>query len=138
MSAVATDDRFTALRALAVEAMRQAYAPYSKFPVGAALLTDAGETFVGCNVENASYPAGLCAERVALGAAVAAGHRKFVAIAIGSEAAAPAPPCGICRQALAEFGLDLIVESAAPAGPVMRWSLAELLPHPFTPSSLHS
>ena len=113
MSAVATDDRLTALRAQAVEAMRQAYAPYSKFRVGAALLTDAGETFVGCNVENASYPAGLCAERVALGAAVAAGHRKFVAIAICSEA-------------------------AAPAGPVMRWSLAELLPHPFTPSSLHS
>ena len=126
------------MRAEAAKAMRQAYAPYSKFRVGAALLTDAGETFVGCNVENASYPAGLCAERVALGAAVAAGHRKFVAIAICSEAAAPAPPCGICRQALAEFGLDLIVESAAPDGPVMRWSLAELLPHPFTPSSLHS
>lgn len=118
--------------------MRQAYAPYSKFRVGAALLTDAGETFVGCNVENASYPAGLCAERVALGAAVAAGHRKFSAISISSEAVSPAPPCGICRQALAEFGLDLIVESAAPDGPVMRWSLAELLPHPFTPSSLHS
>lgn len=138
MSAVAIDDRLTSLRAQAAKAMRQAYAPYSKFRVGAALLTDAGETFVGCNVENASYPAGLCAERVALGAAVAAGHRKFSAISISSEAVSPAPPCGICRQALAEFGLDLIVESAAPDGPVMRWSLAELLPHPFTPSSLHS
>lgn len=118
--------------------MRRAYAPYSNFRVGAALLADAGEVFLGCNVENASYPAGLCAERVALGAAVAAGHRKFTAIAICSEGATPAPPCGICRQALAEFGLDLVVESSAPAGPVTRWSLAELLPHPFTPSSLHS
>ena len=98
MNAVATDDRFTALRTQATEAMRRAYAPYSKFRVGAALLTDAGETFVGCNVENASYPAGLCAERVALGAAVAAGHRKFMAIAISSEAAAPAPPCRGCRS----------------------------------------
>lgn len=129
----------TALEGLGLQArdaMRRAYAPYSKFRVGAALLCDDGTVVSGCNVENASYPAGTCAERVALGTAVARGHRRFRAIAIASDAPAPTPPCGICRQALAEFGLDLEVISLAADESTARWSLAELLPHPFTPSSL--
>lgn len=137
MSAAALEARLTSLQSEAAEALTRAYAPYSRFRVGAALLTESGDIIVGCNVENASYPAGTCAERVALGAAVAAGHRKFSALAICSEAPSPTPPCGICRQALAEFGLDVVVVSSTLAGPVMRWTLDELLPHPFTPSSLH-
>lgn len=137
MSAAALEARLTSLQSEAAEALTRAYAPYSRFRVGAALLTESGDIIVGCNVENASYPAGTCAERVALGAAVVAGHRKFSALAICSEAPSPTPPCGICRQALAEFGLDVVVVSATLAGPVMRWTLDELLPHPFTPSSLH-
>jgi cytidine deaminase len=136
--AVALDASLPALREGAAQAMTQAYAPYSKFRVGAALLTDGGAIVTGCNVENASYPAGICAERVALGSAVAAGHRAFVAVMIVSEAKEPTPPCGVCRQALVEFGSSLQVVSRTAGGSEARWSLAELLPRPFTPSSLHS
>lgn len=136
------ENRLPALLVHATEVKERAYAPYSKFRVGAALLCEDGTIVVGCNVENASYPAGSCAERVALGAAVSAGLRRFSAIAISSDAASATPPCGICRQALAEFGLDLVVLSVGAGGPrketPVRWTLAELLPHPFTPSSLHS
>ena len=118
--------------------MRRAYAPYSHFRVGAALLTESGEIVAGCNVENASYPAGLCAERSALGTAVAAGHRRFTAVMIISEASEPTPPCGLCRQALVEFGSSLQVLSRTTGGSEARWSLEELLPRPFTPSSLQS
>jgi cytidine deaminase len=125
-----------ALRARAAAAMQHAYAPYSEFRVGAALLAADGAVFPGCNVENASYPAGTCAERVALGSAVAAGHQRFSAIVICSEADEPTPPCGICRQAMAEFGLSLVVVSSTASGSEARWTLEELLPRPFTPSSL--
>lgn len=142
MTSPVLESRLPALLVHAAEARERAYAPYSKFRVGAALLSADGTIVIGCNVENASFPAGTCAERVALGAAVASGLRRFSAIAISSDASAPAPPCGICRQALAEFGLDLVVVSAGAAGTrdatAMRWTLSELLPHPFTPSSLHS
>ncbi len=134
----ALESQLPELTALARAALARAYAPYSRFRVGAVLLTDDGATVSGCNVENASYPAGTCAERVALGAAVVAGHRRFSAVVIASDAPTPTPPCGLCRQALAEFGLDLVVVSATAAGATARWTLAELLPHPFTPSSLHS
>ncbi len=142
MTASSVEGRLPALLAHAADARDRAYAPYSNFRVGAALLTVDGTIVVGCNVENASYPAGTCAERVALGAAVAAGLRQFAAIAISSDAAEPTPPCGICRQALAEFGMELLVVSQA-AGTAReartaRWSLGELLPHPFTPSLLRS
>jgi cytidine deaminase len=118
--------------------MHRAYAPYSRFRVGAALLAEDGTIHVGCNVENASYPAGTCAERAALAAAVSSGAQRFAGVLICSEAQSPTPPCGICRQALAEFGLDLTVVSVSASGAEARWSLAELLPHAFTPSSLHS
>jgi cytidine deaminase len=138
VSGATVDAAMTELRTRAREAMARAYAPYSKFHVGAALLAADGTIITGCNVENASYPVGSCAERVALGAAVAAGHRRFRAVLIVTEAPDPTPPCGMCRQALAEFGLDLDVVSVAAHDASARWSLRELLPHPFTPASLHS
>jgi cytidine deaminase len=124
------------LRERAAGAMHAAYAPYSGFRVGAALLAADGSIVVGCNVENASYPAGVCAERAALAAAVALGHREFLAIALATEADAPTPPCGICRQALVEFSPDLVVLSVTRGGHEGRWSLADLLPNAFTPHSL--
>jgi cytidine deaminase len=125
-----------ALRDEAARAMEAAYAPYSGFRVGAALLTSGGGIASGCNVENASYPAGVCAERVALGTAVAQGHREFLALAIATEAQEPTPPCGICRQALVEFAPDLVVLSVTRGGREARWTLQDLLPHAFTPHSL--
>jgi len=124
-----------ALHEAALGAMRNAYAPYSKFHVGAALLTEDGQVIAGCNVENASYPAGTCAERAAIGAAVAAGHQRFRAVLISTEADTPTPPCGVCRQVLAEFGMDLAVIARTTNGSEARWVLRDLLPHPFTPAS---
>lgn len=124
------------LRERATTAMERAYAPYSTFRVGAALLAADGTVVEGCNVENAAYPAGLCAERVAVGAAVARGMRQFDAIAIVTEAEVPTPPCGICRQVLMEFAPDLPVLSVTRRGAEARWTMSELLPHAFTPTSL--
>ena len=124
------------LRERAAGAMEQAYAPYSKFRVGAAILAADGSIAIGCNVENAAYPVGTCAERIALGAGVAAGQRQFLALAIATEAETPTPPCGMCRQALVEFGPDLVVLSVTRGGQEARWPLSELLPHAFTPHSL--
>lgn len=124
------------LRLRALEAMERAYAPYSGFRVGAALLASDGSVTVGCNVENASYPAGICAERGALAGAVVSGARELTAVVIATEAETPAPPCGICRQALVELGPRLEVLSVTRGGASARWSLAELLPEAFTPASL--
>lgn len=126
------------LRTAADAARANAWCPYSHYPVGAALETDTGRVYVGCNVENASYPAGTCAERVALGTAIADGARRFVRLVITSAAAAPTPPCGICRQALVEFAPALEIVAVTPDGLTTRWSLAELLPAPFTPASLEN
>lgn len=117
---------------LAHRAMEQAYAPYSRFRVGAALETEDGSRYIGCNVENASYPVTTCAERVAIGAAVVDGGRVFRRIAICASGDEPAPPCGMCRQALAEFGSDVEVVSVTPGGKHASWNLRELLPESFT------
>jgi cytidine deaminase len=114
-------------------ARANAYAPYSHYPVGAAIRTSEGAVYTGANVENASYPVGLCAERVALFAAAAAGERKFQSIAVVT--ADGAAPCGACRQALAEFGLGLEVILADENGTIREvQSLNRLLPLAFGPA----
>lgn len=121
------DDRVTAA---AKEALANAYAPYSGYRVGAAVEAEDGRVFAGSNVENASYGLTNCAERVAIGAAATAGARRFTRIVVVTESSGPVAPCGACRQVLAEFGADLIVDSIGPDGS-RRWRLAELLPDSF-------
>jgi cytidine deaminase len=122
------------LHGVAQKARDQAYAPYSGFAVGAALLSSDGSQFVGVNVENVSYSVTMCAERVALGAAVAAGCRHFDAVAIAAAGPA-ASPCGACRQALAEFSPDLQVVFPLD-GSLEVMSIAELLPASFRAEAL--
>jgi cytidine deaminase len=124
------------LSAAAFDAMARAYAPYSGFRVGAALAVADGRIFLGCNVENAAYGAAICAERAAVLAAIANGARAFTRLVIASDARTPAPPCGLCRQVLAEFAPALDIESCTQAGARAAWSLADLFTHPFTPHSL--
>jgi cytidine deaminase len=116
-------------------AQSRAYAPYSRFLVGAALESEDGRIFTGCNVENASYGLTNCAERVALGSAVAAGARTFRRIVVASDADPPSAPCGACRQVLAEFGAGLLVEAVNPRTS-RKWTLSELLPSSFGPGDL--
>jgi cytidine deaminase len=118
------------LERLARKALEQAYAPYSKFRVGAAIETVDGRRFFGCNVENASYGLTVCAERNAVAAAVAEGARHFTRVLIVSEQDPPAPPCGACRQVLIEFGSELEV-TAMGRTETRRWTLGELLPEAF-------
>lgn len=109
---------------------RLAYAPYSRYLVGAALETTSGEVFVGCNVENASYGLTICAERGAVMAAVGQGYTTFRRIVVVSSSEPPAPPCGACRQFLREFGTDLVVEAVGPSSK-RQWTIEALLPHAF-------
>ena len=119
----------------AVDARRRAYAPYSKYPVGAALLTISGQIFSGVNVENAAYPVTICAERVAVFKAVSEGERDFAAIAVATENGGS--PCGSCRQVLAEFGLDIVVLTTNGKGELIdETTVAALLPAAFTPTDL--
>ncbi len=120
------------LVAQALAARDAAYAPYSGFRVGAALLADDGSVFTGCNVENASFGATNCAERTAVFKAVSEGRRSFAAIAIASYDAAPCVPCGICRQVLVEFARpDFVYLLVAADGSYERHPTEEILPHPF-------
>jgi cytidine deaminase len=119
------------LRDAAFAAMENAYAPYSRFRVGSAVRTSTGEIVSGCNVENAAYGEALCAERVAIAAAVAQGMKDFTEIAIVSEADEPSPPCGSCRQTMSEFAPDLRVISYTKNGRQATWRLSDLLPEAF-------
>ena len=117
---------------VAMQVRESAHAPYSGFSVGAALLCTDGSVFSGCNVENLSFGLTMCAERVAVGAAVAAGKREFRCIAIAADSDEVISPCGACRQVLAEFNPGLAVLSANLSGKVQEFSLEHLLPRPST------
>jgi cytidine deaminase len=120
---------------VALNARKWAYAPYSNYPVGAALLTESGRIYDGVNVENVAYPTTICAERVAVFKAVSEGERKFEAIAIVTNNGWS--PCGSCRQVLAEFGLGTVVLLADGNGKLLvETTLAELLPQAFIPKDL--
>ncbi len=119
------------LLARAEDALKYAYAPYSKFKVGCALLTGDGEIYTGCNIENASYGATNCAERTAIFKAVSEGHRNFVALAIAGNAS-HVLPCGICRQVIMEFCSDLEIITGRSDGDIKCFNIRELLPHAFT------
>jgi cytidine deaminase len=124
----------TALVAAATAVRAHAYAPYSKFLVGAAVRMD-GRVFTGVNVENASYPISVCAERNAIAAAATAGARVLDAIAVCTDASPPSSPCGACRQAIAEFAGDparVQIIAVNPRGEQRAWTLAELLPASFS------
>lgn len=119
---------------MARAAMRLAYCPYSKYAVGAALLAADGRVFTGCNVENASFGLTLCAERVAVMAAVAAGCRDFAALAVAATGVAFPYPCGACRQVLAEFGspdMPVYLADAKEEAVIRQHALGELLPFAF-------
>ena len=128
---------WTALQQTAKDAAAQAYAPYSKFPVGVAVLAASGKAYPGCNVENASYGGTICAERNAIAAAVVAGERKFEALVVYTPQTMLTPPCGICRQVIAEFfSPDAPVASCNHMQQQQQWTLGELLPAAFTPTYL--
>jgi cytidine deaminase len=118
------------------EAREQAYAPYSGFMVGAAVVAADGTVFTGANVENASYSVAICAERVAASAAVAAGRRELAAVAVTSSASGAASPCGVCRQFLFEFNPDMTVVSEGTGGERKQWVLRDLLPDGFGAADL--
>jgi cytidine deaminase len=117
---------FDALVEAAWQARQHAHAPYSKFAVGAALFAADGRIFTGCNVENLSYGLTLCAERVAIGTAVAAGVRDFLVLVVVADTAAPVSPCGACRQVMAEFGVPKVLLANRTA--LLEFTLDELLP----------
>jgi cytidine deaminase len=120
---------------LARDAMDRAYAPYSGFAVGAAIVAN-GQIFTGQNIENASYPVSVCAERNAVGRMIDAGERRIDAVAVVTAAAHPTPPCGACRQVLWEFGPQALVVAETTGGERIMWALEDLLPSAFGPDDL--
>ena len=124
------------IKAAAITMLERAYVPYSHFPVGAALECKDGPVFTGCNVENASYPAGICAERNAIAHAVAEGRRQFRRIVIAGKGVDFCVPCGICRQVMREFSPELEIICLNGDGEERRFTLPELLPHSFGPEYL--
>jgi cytidine deaminase len=117
-------------------ASQAAYCPYSKFQVGAAVLTETGEVFTGCNVENASYGLTICAERNAVFHMVAEGKQRIRAVAIYTPTPKPSAPCGGCRQVINEFGTEALIVSVCDGPDVLRKRLSELLPDAFGPANL--
>jgi cytidine deaminase len=120
----------------AKQAVRNTYCPYSKFPVGAAVLTVRGKIFAGCNVENASYGLTVCAERNAVFRMIAEGEREIAAVAIYTPTAAPAAPCGACRQVIREFGPEAWIICVCDTDKVIRKRLSELMPLAFGPEDV--
>jgi cytidine deaminase len=132
------EDRFSELVRLAREAMEAAHAPYSKFRVGAAILTESGEVVTGCNVENASYGLTICAERTAMCRAVVQRAGRPLAIAIATRTPTATPPCGACRQFLYEFNPNMVVLAVGTQGDPVRTTLRDLLPGAFDTGQLDS
>jgi cytidine deaminase len=131
------DSVIAALFDAAAEVRNRAHAPYSGFAVGAAVRAQDGRVFVGCNVENAAYPSGTCAEQAAIAAMVAAGARKIEALAVVADGPRPVTPCGACRQRIREFASDSTqIHAGNLAGLRQQFSMADLLPHSFGPEFL--
>jgi cytidine deaminase len=131
------DGRLDELAGAARAIRSRAYAPYSGFLVGAAVLSEDGTIYPGVNLENASYPLSVCAERNAVAATVLAGQRRILAVAVATDGERPTPPCGGCRQVLWEFGdADTPVVAEGAGGVRVRWTLGQLLPDAFGPDDL--
>ena len=130
------EKRIKELIELAQKAKEKAYAPYSGFKVGACLAASSGRLYTGCNIENASYGATVCAERTAVFKAVSEGEREFEAMALVSDAGKPVLPCGLCRQVLAEFSSKMLVISAVNANEYRIFSLKEILPEAFSKADM--
>jgi len=126
-----TEEKIKALLAEALKVRKNAYAPYSHYKVGAAVLTGSGRIFTGCNIENASYGATICAERVAASSALAAGERELTALAVVSDSRIPGPPCGICRQFLIEFAPGLPIFMYNLQGEFRKGNLDSFIPAAF-------
>ena len=131
-----TQPEHPALVMAARAAREQAYAPYSRFAVGAAALTASGRIFPGCNIENAAYPACLCAERIALVSAYAAGEHEIVALAVVADTPGPVSPCGTCRQVILELAPRCVITLANMRGDTLQTTPDALLPGGFTAESL--
>ena len=129
-----TNDRYNDLIKESIAVRKHAYSPYSHYKVGAALLAASGKIYTGCNFENAAFGAGVCAERIALGNAIASGERRFIAICVcGKDNSIT--PCGICRQSLTEFG-DIDVICCDDNGQYKQYTLSQILPFSFQSANL--
>ena len=124
------------LKQAAIDALQYAYAPYSKFQVGAAVVTESGKIFTGCNIEVSSYGLTICAERVAIFKAISEGEKDFGSIAIAAETEAHCPPCGACRQVIADFSPNMEIILINKNGKIKTTSIQELLPEAFSDSFL--